>query len=136
MTVRVTLTDEGAMNAKPAAPAGALFCSFCGKSQHEVKKLIAGPAVFICDSCVALCVGIIDASPDPDPSKPPAKLDWPENVATENLLGLLKAQDKTFGEVAARLQKSVEILRQREISWQQIGDALGVSRQAAWERFS
>jgi ATP-dependent Clp protease ATP-binding subunit ClpX len=124
------------MNAKPAAPTGTLFCSFCGKSQHEVKKLIAGPAVFICDACVGLCVGIIDAAPDPDPSAPPAKLDWPENVATENLLGLLKAQEKTFGEVAARLQKSVEILRQREVSWQQIGDGLGVSRQAAWERFS
>lgn len=124
------------MNAKPAAAVGTLFCSFCGKSQHEVKKLIAGPAVFICDACVGLCVTIIDTSPDPDPSTPQAKLDWPENVATENLLGLLKAQEKTFGEVAARLQKSVEILRQREVSWQQIGDALSVSRQAAWERFS
>ena len=31
-----------------------LYCSFCGKSQHEVKKLIAGPTVFICDECVEL----------------------------------------------------------------------------------
>ena len=38
---------------------GTLFCSFCGKSQGEVKKLIAGPAVYICDECVALCNGII-----------------------------------------------------------------------------
>ena len=36
-----------------------LFCSFCGKSQHEVKKLIAGPTVFICDECVDLCTDII-----------------------------------------------------------------------------
>ena len=36
-----------------------LFCSFCGKSQHEVKKLIAGPTVFICDECVELCTDII-----------------------------------------------------------------------------
>jgi len=36
-----------------------LFCSFCGKSQHEVKKLIAGPTVFICDECVELCMDII-----------------------------------------------------------------------------
>lgn len=36
-----------------------LHCSFCGKSQHEVKKLIAGPTVFICDECVDLCVDII-----------------------------------------------------------------------------
>jgi len=38
---------------------GSLFCSFCGKSQAEVKKLIAGPAVYICDQCVALCNDII-----------------------------------------------------------------------------
>ncbi len=38
---------------------GTLFCSFCGKSQAEVKKLVAGPAVYICDECVALCNDII-----------------------------------------------------------------------------
>jgi len=37
----------------------ALYCSFCGKSQHEVKKLIAGPSVFICDECIDLCNDII-----------------------------------------------------------------------------
>jgi len=36
-----------------------LFCSFCGKSQHEVRKLIAGPTVFICDECIELCMDII-----------------------------------------------------------------------------
>ncbi len=34
-----------------------LYCSFCGKSQHEVRKLIAGPTVFICDECVELMYG-------------------------------------------------------------------------------
>src|SRR6266704_3020203 len=36
-----------------------LYCSFCGKSQHEVRKLITGPTVFICDECVELCMDII-----------------------------------------------------------------------------
>ncbi|MCB1896482.1 MAG: AAA family ATPase, partial [Rhodocyclaceae bacterium] len=36
-----------------------LYCSFCGKSQHEVRKLIAGPSVFICDECIELCNDII-----------------------------------------------------------------------------
>ena len=36
-----------------------LYCSFCGKVQHEVRKLIAGPTVFICDECVELCMDII-----------------------------------------------------------------------------
>ncbi len=47
-------------------PTGTLYCSFCGKSQREVKKLIAGPSVYICDECIDLCNDIIheDASKD------------------------------------------------------------------------
>ncbi|MFA5041183.1 MAG: ATP-dependent Clp protease ATP-binding subunit ClpX [Bdellovibrionales bacterium] len=46
---------------KPTNPdsKNTLYCSFCGKSQHEVRKLIAGPTVFICDECVELCMDII-----------------------------------------------------------------------------
>src|SRR5512147_2050789 len=44
---------------KAATGEKALYCSFCGKSQHEVKKLIAGPSVFICDECIDLCNDII-----------------------------------------------------------------------------
>lgn len=36
-----------------------LYCSFCGKSQHEVLTLIAGPSVFICEECTDLCIGIL-----------------------------------------------------------------------------
>jgi len=48
---------------KPAPPK-TLYCSFCGKSQHEVRKLIAGPEVFICDECIDLCTDIVE--PDDD----------------------------------------------------------------------
>jgi len=44
---------------KGASAEKVLYCSFCGKSQHEVKKLIAGPSVFICDECIELCNDII-----------------------------------------------------------------------------
>lgn len=37
-----------------------MYCSFCGKSQHEVRKLIAGPTVFICDECTTLCMDIVE----------------------------------------------------------------------------
>src|SRR5262249_19638354 len=46
------------------APLTTLYCSFCGKSQHEVRKLIAGPTAFICDECVDLCTGVVE--PDED----------------------------------------------------------------------
>ena len=55
-----------------------LYCSFCGKSQHEVKKLIAGPSVFICDECIELCNDIIrdEVAAEAEQSRP-AKSDLP-----------------------------------------------------------
>jgi ATP-dependent Clp protease ATP-binding subunit ClpX len=53
-----------------------LYCSFCGKSQHEVKKLIAGPSVFICDECIDLCNDIIRDEVTPELDKE-AKSDLP-----------------------------------------------------------
>jgi len=47
------------MSSKSSDTKNTLYCSFCGKSQHEVRKLIAGPTVFICDECVELCMDII-----------------------------------------------------------------------------
>ena len=55
-----------------------LYCSFCGKSQHEVKKLIAGPSVFICDECIELCNDIIrDEVPAEGADAEAAKSDLP-----------------------------------------------------------
>jgi ATP-dependent Clp protease ATP-binding subunit ClpX len=55
-----------------------LYCSFCGKSQHEVKKLIAGPSVFICDECIELCNDIIrDEAPAESASGRAARSDLP-----------------------------------------------------------
>ena len=45
---------------KPPGGSEQLLCSFCGKSQRQVKKLIAGPGVYICDECIDLCNEIID----------------------------------------------------------------------------
>jgi hypothetical protein len=53
---------SGALSSAGAADLGSqktLYCSFCGKSQHDVRKLIAGPLVYICDGCVQLCTDIV-----------------------------------------------------------------------------
>lgn len=116
-----------------AKASGKLSCSFCGKSQHEVQRLITGPAVFICDECVELCndilaskasLGVAEAW-EPWQSLPDTKL-----LAT--LPGVLTHSDS----VRAGLQSRVDELRKREVSWARIGEALGMSRQAAWERFA
>ncbi|MGZ5223795.1 MAG: ATP-dependent Clp protease ATP-binding subunit ClpX [Burkholderiales bacterium] len=54
-----------------------LYCSFCGKSQHEVRKLIAGPSVFICDECIELCNDIIREETQGEPGSKGAKSDLP-----------------------------------------------------------
>jgi ATP-dependent Clp protease ATP-binding subunit ClpX len=63
---------------KGASGEKVLYCSFCGKSQHEVKKLIAGPSVFICDECIELCNDIIrDEVPAETGGPKSAKSDLP-----------------------------------------------------------
>tara|TARA_B100001741_G_scaffold257780_1_gene220858 strand:- start:807 stop:2075 length:1269 start_codon:yes stop_codon:yes gene_type:complete len=57
-----------------------LYCSFCGKSQHEVKKLIAGPTVFICDECVELCNDIIQEENKEIKSKSSSKIPTPKEI--------------------------------------------------------
>ena len=58
-----------------------LYCSFCGKSQHEVRKLIAGPSVFVCDECVDLCNDIIREETQEDLSEGPIRrLPNPEEI--------------------------------------------------------
>ncbi len=54
-----------------------LYCSFCGKSQHEVRKLIAGPSVFICDECIDLCNDIIREEAQADPATKNSKNELP-----------------------------------------------------------
>jgi ATP-dependent Clp protease ATP-binding subunit ClpX len=54
-----------------------LYCSFCGKSQHEVRKLIAGPSVFVCDECVELCNDIIREEVQEDKGAPGSRKKFP-----------------------------------------------------------
>ena len=64
-----------------------LYCSFCGKSQHEVKKLIAGPSVFICDECVDLCNDIIRDEAPVEEGGESARKDLPTPKDLSSILG-------------------------------------------------
>ncbi len=72
-----------------------LYCSFCGKSQHEVKKLIAGPTVFICDECVELCVEIIREETKASPIKSGEGVPKPSeimDVLNDYVIGQVRAK--------------------------------------------
>ncbi|MBF0284785.1 MAG: ATP-dependent Clp protease ATP-binding subunit ClpX [Magnetococcales bacterium] len=61
------------MSSRNSDTTSVLYCSFCGKSQHEARKLIAGPSVFICDECVHLCTEIIREDKPPATASAPVK---------------------------------------------------------------
>jgi len=109
----------------------ALHCSFCGKSQHEVTKLIAGPFVFICNGCVEMCNKVIAERPIDDKS-----YKKPLERSTDQLLSVMGSVNYAADASRNFLQEVVDELRRREVSWADIGQGLGVSRQSAWERFS
>jgi ATP-dependent Clp protease ATP-binding subunit ClpX len=74
-----------------------LYCSFCGKSQHEVRKLIAGPSVFVCDECVELCNDIIREEVEEDQESAVGKSRFPApqeiyNILDEYVIGQSKAK--------------------------------------------
>jgi ATP-dependent protease Clp ATPase subunit len=105
-----------------------LKCSFCGKTEKEVARLIGGPNVHICDACVGTCNKILEATPS-------TFAGW-DKMADEELLAGLKTAEATVEATRTVLQAIIDELRRRSVSWEAIGKALGVSRQAAWERFS
>ena len=107
-------------------------CSFCGKAQTEVKTLVAGPGVFVCDECVQLCQAVIDKEGAVQHGSGSL---LPDNAPTERLLKILAGYNGAFEAVDGAMQDVVDILREREVSWGAIGQALAVSRQAAWKRF-
>lgn len=109
-------------------------CSFCGKAQTEVESLVAGPGVFICSECVQLCRQIIKKKPKQEVQAAPSSL-LPDNAPTETLLKTLAGYNGAFERIDAAMQDIADILREREVSWASIGQALAVSRQAAWKRF-
>ena len=123
------------MTETEAPPRQRLFrCSFCGKPQTEVKVLIAGPGVHVCNECVTLCANIIEKGAETWQNPPMIRT--MDKFETDELLRVIKLYDGTADAVFESMQDIVGVLREREVSWERIGEALGVSRQAAWKRFA
>ena len=91
-----------------------LYCSFCGKSQHEVRKLIAGPSVFICDECVDLCNDIIrEEVQESDDAGPSDGLPVPQVIKT-TLDDYVIGQDRAKRVLAVAVYNHYKRLRHSE----------------------
>ena len=71
-----------------ARPTNLTLCSFCGKSHAEVKKLIAGPGVYICDNCVILCKQVLDKELAAQPKRPKPRVSIPKPAEIKRRLDL------------------------------------------------
>ncbi len=119
--------------APAAAAAGDASCTFCLKAPADVETMVAGPGVFICNECVALCVELIAAKPKSPGNKVPS---WKERLSDDEILMTLPRIAAASQQVERQLADWVGEVRSRGVTWTRIGAALGMTRQSAWERFS
>ena len=103
-----------------------LRCSFCGKTDKQVARLVAGPLIHICDGCIGACNKVLEG--------PSANAGW-DRMTDEQLLDGLKTAEATVEATRAVLQAMVEKLRQRRVSWETIGKALGIRGRARGSAF-
>ncbi|HEY2638986.1 MAG TPA: ClpX C4-type zinc finger protein [Streptosporangiaceae bacterium] len=107
-------------------------CSFCLKPNTSVKRLVAGPGVFICNECVELCNLLVAGDGSPVPGLAP----WEHAASTEEVLAHLPLVAAAGAQVDRNLAGWVGRARSLGVTWARIGEALGMTRQSAWERFS
>ena len=107
-------------------------CSFCLQENTEVETLIAGPGVYICDDCVKSCVEILETKPALMKRIAP----WEREMSDQALLELLPRVAAARALVDEAMTVWIGRARNQGISWERIGGALGMTRQAAWDRFS
>ncbi len=116
-----------------ADPTTTVWCSFCGRSNTEVDRLVAGPGVQICNVCITAATAIIDES-----RNKPHDFSLPmwESMSDQQMLDLIPRRATVARQVQSDLSSWVQELRRRGATWSRIGQALGITRQSAWERFS
>jgi hypothetical protein len=108
------------------------LCSFCCKPDTEVGTLVAGPGVFICDECVALCADIVARKP----AYVAQMESWDQSADLDNIMASLPRVAQAGAQVEDTLGKLARQAHGLGASWTAIGAALGVSRQWAWQRFA
>lgn len=109
-------------------------CSFCGEpGDPQTRRLAGGLGAFLCEECAVHFHGVFTSEEKFLASAVPPP--WERMSATE-LVSVLPRIAATGTQVDAFLVEWVELCRRQGISWAEIGKSLGVSRQAAWERFA
>lgn len=112
-------------------------CSFCMKAYTDVGTLVAGPGVYICDQCVALCSQLIASKPKAVEPKSVRRIaPWEAEAGLDEVLASLPRVAQAGTQAEYTLAQYVRKARQLGATWAAIGQVLGIARQSVWERFS
>jgi hypothetical protein len=125
-------SQAGKIAAVDDAKVQPFMCSFCLRPREQTGLLVGAPAVAICRGCTESARVLFEQAPaDPNPSP---RAPW-DLLGDRELLERLPQIAKARDDVEQHLRQWVAAARARDISWAGIGEALGMSRQSAWERF-
>jgi hypothetical protein len=108
-------------------------CSFCQKPNTAVDALVSGPGVYICSECVGLCCSVLEAHHSGAEAR---RLPGNDSLTVDEILGVLPSVAAAGVQAELNLTEWVRKARSHGVTWARIGEALGMTRQSAWERFS
>jgi hypothetical protein len=111
-------------------------CSFCLRAHTDVGTLVAGPGVYICDECVALSSELIASTPHSARPRLRRIAPWDAEAGLDAVLASLPRVAQAGDQADYVLTQYVRKARELGATWAAIGQALGMARQSAWERFS
>jgi hypothetical protein len=110
-------------------------CSFCGKPNTTVQRLVAGPGVYICDECVDLSVVIVADAARVTPEESARRRARYHDRSAEDILAMLPALVRSADRIESELAGCISRLRERGTGWPAIADAAGMSIEDARQRF-
>jgi len=111
------------------------FCSFCAKPNTAVTRLVAGPGVYICNECVELSAVIVAEAAHTSAEELSRRLSQHRDRCAEDVLAMLPALVRSADRVQSELAGCIGWLRERGTDWPTIAGAVGVSVDAARQRF-
>jgi hypothetical protein len=115
----------------PSTKSPLASCSFCGKSNAEVMRIVAGPGVYICNECVALCAEIISRVKEAPDSVPRTS-----QPSADRLLEWMPSIGRTLTSLEADIARRTAALRDSGVPWSRIAEALGLDESEAMKRFA
>lgn len=110
-----------------------VMCSYCLRPREQTGPLVSSPIAAICKDCAQSALQLFARAPARE-NYSPTTLPW-NDLSDYELMARLPEIASAGSQVERHLQAWVDAARQRDISWAKIGQALGMTRQSAWERF-